>query len=489
MKIKFLSLAFFLCATMAQASVLIKQQDIDLKGALSAIAKDMQVKLINDLDDKIQRQVLTQTLSGEGPELLRQLSDVYDFDWYVYGGILTVEAGQKYVNYAYKPRNISSQALLKELKQTFDTNLTTKLKLTERKNSILFSGTRKFVNDAVSYANMVDKNQFLENGNNLELARIEFHFISVIDRSVSTFDSTVTFPGAQALIAAAITNIGQFQNVSDGEIVQRTYKVKLSEGEKQQLDEEEKTSNVQALPAANALLVRGTPEEIKLAKRIAALIDVKRQQLLFSLKVYDVAADRNENFGIDSAWLSGVKGIYDIVIPPFTQTTEFLKNFQALSSNGIARGVYQTNLLVLENQKGHFGKKETATITLISERQVETQKIEADNSLYVTGRLLPSGNVQAKVEYIEESLGDTADSESTKSEPPRVSSQSLETEVYIKPNQTVILGGFDNTVTQSSTNAVPVLSSIPFLGELFKSTSQTKRKFKRYVSISFEVIE
>ncbi|MBF4427774.1 secretin, partial [Vibrio anguillarum] len=161
MKIKLLSLAFFLCATMAQASVLIKQQDIDLKGALSAIAKDMQVKLVNDLDDKTQRQILTQTLSGEGPELLRRLSDVYDFDWYVYGGMLTVEAGKTYINYAYKPRNISSQALLKELKQTFDTNLTTKLKLTERRNSILFSGTRKFVNDAVSYANMVDKNQFL----------------------------------------------------------------------------------------------------------------------------------------------------------------------------------------------------------------------------------------------------------------------------------------------------------------------------------------
>ncbi|MCO4174528.1 hypothetical protein K8D10_22540 [Aeromonas veronii] len=489
MKIKLLSMALFLCTAVAQASVLIKQQDIDVNGALSAIAKDMQVKLVNDLDDKTQRQILTKTLSGEGPELLSQLSEVFDFDWYVYGGVLTVEAGKAYVNYAYKPRNISSQALLNELKQTFDTNLTTKLKLTERENSILLSGTRKFVNDAVSYANMVDKNQFLENGNNLELARIEFHFISVIDRSVNSFDSTVTFPGAQSLIAAAITNIGQFQNVSDGEMLQRTYKVKLSEGEKQQLDEEEKTSNVQALPAANALLVRGTPEEIKLAKRIADLIDIKRQQLLFSLKVYDVAADRNENFGIDSSWLSGVKGVYDIVIPPFTQTTEFLKNFQALSSNGIARGVYQTNLLVLENQKGHFGKKETATITLISERQVETQKIEADNSLYVAGRLLPSGNVQAKVEYIEESLGDTADSESTKSEPPRVSSQSLETEVYIKPNQTVILGGFDNTVTQSTNNAVPVLSSIPILGELFKSTSQTKRKFKRYLSISFEVIE
>ncbi|CAM3276575.1 hypothetical protein VIOR103205_15895 [Vibrio ordalii] len=70
-----------------------------------------------------------------------------------------------------------------------------------------------------------------------------------------------------------------------------------------------------------------------------------------------------------------------------------------------------------------------------------------------------------------------------------MSSQSLETEVYIKPNQTVILGGFDNTATQSITSSVPVLSSIPLLGELFKNTSQKKHKVKRYVSVSFEVIE
>ncbi|CAH8182095.1 hypothetical protein VAE128_150003 [Vibrio aestuarianus] len=138
------------------------------------------------------------------------------------------------------------------------------------------SGTRKFVNDAVTYATMVDKNQFLDNGNDIELARIEFHYLSVLDRSIKTHDGMVNFPGALSVIAAAITNIGQFQNVSDGEMLNRAYKVKLSEGDKQQLEENEKTSKVQALPGSNALLVRGTPEEIKLAKRIAALIDVKR---------------------------------------------------------------------------------------------------------------------------------------------------------------------------------------------------------------------
>ena len=103
--------------------------------------------------------------------------------------------------------------------------------------------------------------------------------------------------------------------------------------------------------------------------------------------------------------------------------------------------------------------------------------------------MLPSGSVQAKIRYIEESLDDSDDDDSTTAEPPRVSSQSLESEVYIHPDQTVVLGGFDNTETQSTETGVPVLSSIPLLGELFKSTNETKRKYKRYVSISYEVVE
>lgn len=107
--------------------------------------------------------------------------------------------------------------------------------------------------------------------------------------------------------------------------------------------------------------------------------------------------------------------------------------------------------------------------------------------MYVTGRLLPSGKVQAKFSYIEESLSDDK-AEGGATQAPRVNSQSLTSEVYIEPGQTVILGGFDNTVTDSVESGVPILSSIPWLGELFKSKKETKRKYKRYVSVSFKVI-
>ena len=112
----------------------------------------------------------------------------------------------------------------------------------------------------------------------------------------------------------------------------------------------------------------------------------------------------------------------------------------------------------------------------------------ADDGLYITGRLLPNGNVQAKIKYLEESLDDDTSGNNKTSKPPRVNSQSLESEVYIKPQQTVILGGFDNTKTQKIVSGVPILSNIPLLGNLFKSTEDIKRKYKRYVSISFEVV-
>lgn len=487
MKSRILLIFFLFTAFTCQAKVFIKQSDIDLKGALAAIAKDMQLKLVDDIEEKKTKQPITQTLSGDGLDLLDQLSDVYDFDWYVYGGTLTVHSGQAYINHAFKPRNITPASLLKDLKSTFRANNTTKIELVGSGNSIFISGTRKFVNDVVVYSNMIDKNQFLENGNNLELARIEFDYISVMDRQIDSYDGNVIFPGAQSLISSAIEKIGQFENISDGEMVKRAYKLKLNQNDKQQLEEDEFTSKVQVLPGSNALLVRGTPEEIQLAKRIATLIDVKRQQLLFFLRVYDVSVERTEALGVNSSWLNGSRGLYDIIVPPFTDTVDFFKNFQALYTNNMARGVYETNLLVLENQQGHFGKKETATVVLISDKQVSTQKIEAENSLYVTGRLLPSGKVQAKFSYIEESLSDDK-TEGGATQAPRVNSQSLTSEVYIEPGQTVILGGFDNTVTDSVESGVPILSSIPWLGELFKSKKETKRKYKRYVSVSFKVI-
>ncbi|EMA4781835.1 secretin [Providencia rettgeri] len=484
--------SIFLCswAINANAQILLKKNDATLQEVLTLIAKDEQLKLINNLDEKLARQHLRQIIDGDAIDILIELSEVYDFEWHIYGGIMTVQSGQPFINYTFRPKNILPGVLLTELDDAIQKSGTIKMQLIERGNSLLFSGPRSFINDAISYSNMVDKNEFLQNGNDIEIARIEFNYLSVMDRQINTFDGAVNFPGAGSLIAGALTNMGQFENVSDNEMLAKTYKVKLSDSAKQELEEEEKTSKVQLLPGTNALLIRGTPAEITLAKRIATMVDVKGKQLMFSLKVYDVAVDRTEGFGADNSLLNNSIGLYDILSRPFSATTDFIKSFQAMYRNGTARNVYSTNLLILENHQGHFGKKDTVTVNLISSKEIESLKIEADNSLYVTGRMLPNGGVHAKLEYIEEHFDDDDDNKNSDIvQPPKVSSQSLSSEAYIKPNETIVLGGFDNTEILSSESGIPVLSSIPFIGDLFTSNTETKRKFKRYIAVSFEVID
>ena len=58
-------------STFVHSEVLVKEQNINLKSALKAIAKEMQVKLYEDIDENTENQLITQTLSGKGLVLLR----------------------------------------------------------------------------------------------------------------------------------------------------------------------------------------------------------------------------------------------------------------------------------------------------------------------------------------------------------------------------------------------------------------------------------
>ncbi|RTZ16635.1 secretin [Vibrio aquaticus] len=484
MKRKVLMIASLLFSPILSADIILKNSDTTVNQALEAIAEDMNLKLVNHLDKESNNEVITQDLSGKGSIILNKISSVFDFDWYEYGGTLTVESNSKYSNMVFKPRNMSVATLFKELNRTF--KMSKDLGIMTRNNNrvLIFSGTSRFNKDVKYYANVLDESEFFDNQNNLELARIDFSYYSVMDRDLNSFGSDVMIPGAATLIDDAIQNIGRFQNVTDGDQILETYRLKLTQENKQELEEEETTSKVFPLPESNALLVRGNPQEIRLARRIASLIDERKSQIIFSLRVYDVATDRTQEFGVDSDWINSGIGIYDIVVPPFENTTEYLKNFNALYINGLARSVYSTNILSLENLGSHFGKSDTASVRLVSENETKLEKIVAENGLYITGRILPSGDVRASVNYLEEAFD-----ERTNSTLPNVSSQEIKSEVIIKNGQTVILGGFETTSTTSTETGVPIISSIPLIGELFKNKVDQKRYYKRYISVSYEVVK
>jgi type IV pilus assembly protein PilQ len=100
-------------------------------------------------------------------------------------------------------------------------------------------------------------------------------------------------------------------------------------------------------------------------------------------------------------------------------------------------------------------------------------------SLKVTPTATPSGHILLKLELHHDKPG-APDLQNI----PAIDTQTLNTQVLLKPGETIMLGGIYETVTQQSIYRIPILGQIPVLGWLFKQRVQneTKRELLIFVT-------
>jgi len=103
-----------------------------------------------------------------------------------------------------------------------------------------------------------------------------------------------------------------------------------------------------------------------------------------------------------------------------------------------------------------------------------TIRVHVNNDSTVTIKLQPQANFQQ---------GLTPDGI------PIISTRRAATEVIVKNGQTVILGGLMQETDVVSVQKVPILGSIPILGELFKSTLTAKKKTELLVMITPQIVD
>lgn len=100
--------------------------------------------------------------------------------------------------------------------------------------------------------------------------------------------------------------------------------------------------------------------------------------------------------------------------------------------------------------------------------------VHVNNDSTVTMKLSPQANFQQ---------GNTPDGI------PIISTRRATTEVIVKNGQTVILGGLMQESDVLTETKVPILGSIPLIGELFKSTITSKKKTELLVMITPEIVD
>ena len=179
------------------------------------------------------------------------------------------------------------------------------------------------------------------------------------------------------------------------------------------------------------------------------------------------------------------------------------KNFQValntLQTSGQTKVLSAPSLVVMNNQQAQItvgtqvpiistsivGIGTTDTTGLATNTGIgQASYISTGITLSVTPRVNPGGLVYMDVDQEDSIPGAPA----TAGGNPPISQRNLQTEVAVQSGETVLLGGMIQDQTTDSKSGLPVLSSIPVLGNLFGNTDKTHNRTELIVLITPRVV-
>ena len=116
-----------------------------------------------------------------------------------------------------------------------------------------------------------------------------------------------------------------------------------------------------------------------------------------------------------------------------------------------------------------------------------TQFKDAVLKLKVTPLITPDNRVILDLDVSDDSVGQQVTS-ATGGSVPSIDTRQIITQVLVNDGQTVVLGGILDTTKSKSANKVPFFGDIPFLGALFRSTTDINNKTELLIFITPKIL-
>ena len=102
--------------------------------------------------------------------------------------------------------------------------------------------------------------------------------------------------------------------------------------------------------------------------------------------------------------------------------------------------------------------------------------------LEVTPQITPEGNVIMDVKIDKDSVGQVF------AGVPSINTKSIVTKVLVENGGTVVIGGIFEQVDRTDVSKVPLLGDIPYLGNLFKTTTKGSERTELLIFLTPKVI-
>ncbi len=252
----------------------------------------------------------------------------------------------------------------------------------------------------------------------------------------------------------------------------------------------------------NILFVQDTEDNLKGIRNLIKKLDVPTRQVLIEAKVI-IADDRfTKDLGIAYGAQSGA-GTPNTALTTTTQgalNVTFLRNLggvqlnaalAALEQNRRGKVLSSPRLLTSDNknaviEQGTEIPYVTPATSTTGAPSVSFKK--ATLKLDVKPHIAPNGKVELELKIQKDSVGELV-SVAGGGQVPSIDTKNMQTNIVVNNGQTVVLGGVYEITNTKSINSVPFLSSIPYLGEFFKSTTNSENKGELLILITPTMID
>lgn len=247
----------------------------------------------------------------------------------------------------------------------------------------------------------------------------------------------------------------------------------------------------------NAIWVRGTPERIESVKKQIALIDVPVDSVILETQFVELSEQGARNLGIDFTNSAGQIAVGTIAtgsnLPFGTDPNRILPSgvlqaaIYAQVQKGEGRIVSRPRIAALSGSTAKIITGDAIPIltSILSGLNAVSQQVQYVNvgvTLQIAPRVSSDGFVTSQIYGVVSSVTGTSQGY------PTISQREAETSASVRDGETFVIGGLTQENNLTTKSRVPLLGSIPIVGNLFKLEQSTRSKTELYIVITPHIV-
>jgi general secretion pathway protein D len=262
---------------------------------------------------------------------------------------------------------------------------------------------------------------------------------------------------------------------------------------------------------ANAIVVRETPEVVRMAEKLVASIDIAEPEVMLEVEVLEISRSKLQQLGISYPTSFGVATPGNLVIADYLNRAGSAINRNTITASSLAvtlnalKTTGNTNTLASPRIRARNKEKAkiligsrvpsiTSALTptglagggVVANQQV--QYLDVGLTLDVEPTIYADNDVAIKVNLEVSSIVNTFKNPATGSQVYEIGTRNATTLLQLKDGETQILAGLIKDTDTQSASKIPGLGDIPVVGRLFADHTHDKQKSEIVLSITPRII-